>query len=518
MRYFLICLISGLYQVSVLCQNINPGQDEIFRMEEVCTIELTMSAADKEELIHGEHPELRIYFPATIHFTNSLIDTIIDSVGVRNRGNTSIDNLKRPLKIDFREFGGVKFFDHKKFNLKPQHNDPSMLREFICLYILRESGVPAAQASFANVYINNEYMGIYLNVEQVDDVFLDKRFNNDIGNLYKCLYQGAPADLRDVESAYDDVRYELKTNEELNDRTKLVELIQFLSNSGSKSFSDDLANHFHVDIYLRYLAVESLLGHWDSPTMLSNNYYLYEDDITNKIVLIPYDLDNTLGIDWLGTDWSEVPFELWGEGNWQTNALSVAVSGIPVLYGRYYQHVVTVLEYVFNEEQLFPLLDTAKNLIDQFIFEDEYYPLDWGFTYDDFDVALESARGNWVNYGVKPYITKRIQIANNELGFVEGFETLYLENPFTGQQPTTLFTSIAEENYEVYPNPCNDYFYINSNRADVIQLYSIDGKLVKSESLNSDRKISVSSMVKGLYILKIFSSNQTVHSEILVID
>ena len=102
MRYFLICLISGLYQVSALCQNINPGQDEIFRMEEVCTIELTMSAADKEELIHGEHPELRIYFPATIHFTNSLIDTIIDSVGVRNRGNTSIDNLKRPLKIDFR--------------------------------------------------------------------------------------------------------------------------------------------------------------------------------------------------------------------------------------------------------------------------------------------------------------------------------------------------------------------------------------------------------------------------------
>ncbi|MBN1597333.1 MAG: CotH kinase family protein [Bacteroidales bacterium] len=511
MRYLFISFIGFLYQGYIVCQNINPEQDEIFRMNEVCTIELTMSAEDKEELIYGENPDLRIYFPASIHFTNSLIDTFIDSVGVRNRGNTSIDNLKRPLKIDFREYGGAKFFDHKKFNLKPEHNDPSMVREFLSLYIFRESGVPAARASYANVYINDEYMGLYLNVEQIDDEFLEKRMNNDDGNLYKCLIQ---ADLWDEEMAYNDIIYELKTNEEINDRIKLVELIRILSDSENQNLPDELANYFHVDMFLRYMAVEALIGHWDSPTMLANNYYLYEDAMTNRTVLIPYDVDNTLGIDWLATDWSEVSFESWGEGNLKTHALSIAVTEIPEFYNRYYKYVVTILEHIFNEEKLFPIIDDAKDLIDEFILEDEYYPLDWEFNYNDFDVALDSAYGGWVMYGVKPYISKRIQIARDELNFVEGFETLYPENPYTGQEPI----SINEESIKIYPNPCNDYFYINSTRADFAELYSVDGKLIRSESLYSNQKVSVSGIVKGLYILKIYSGNQLIHVDRLVVD
>jgi hypothetical protein len=519
-KHILIFALGIGLQLYVIGQNINPGQDEIFKPDEVCKIELTMIDKDKDSLIYSEHPELRIYYPATIHFTNSLIDTIIDSVGVRNRGNTSIDNFKRPIKIDFREFGGAKFYDHKKFNLKTEPNDPSLLREYLGLYVMREAGVPAARASFATVYINGEYMGLYLNIEQIDDEFLDRRFDNDTGNLYKCLYHDVPADLRDESTASDNQRYVIKTNEEINDRSKLVDLINVLADSDNPDFKSELAGIFEIDMFLKYMAVESLLGHWDSPTMLANNYYLYENELSGKTVLIPYDLDNTLGIDWLGADWSEFSFSDWPGGLWQSNALSIAVGRVPEFVERYEQYIVTDIKYLFNEEILFPVLDEMKALISDYIPDDGYYPLDWGFTVDDFNDALTTARGNWIQYGIKPFISKRIEFAGNELGSTEAFESLLEVPPISFEDtPELSVTPQQKIGFTVFPNPVNgNTFHIRIEGGESIEnisLFDVTGRAILLDYSRTGDKTMVihAELTTGIFFLKLNNSTQIIIAE-----
>lgn len=442
-------------------QNVNPNDDSVYRSGEIATLKLTMSAQDKDELIFGSNPQLRNHFPATITFNNSILDTTVENIGVRNRGNTSIDNQKRPLKIDFKEFGGEKLFNYKKFNLKAEGNDPSMVREFLALRLFREVGVPAARASYVKLYVNDEYMGLYLNIEQIDDEFADTRFGSEGGNLYKCLYQGNPAELRDEASAYNNTVYELKTNEDINDRAKLVEFIGLLNNTSKPAFEKELQAMFKLDLFLKYMAMEALLGHWDSPTMLSNNYYLYEDEESGQLVLIPYDLDNILGIDWLGADWATYSFDTWGAGFWQSNALSVAVNQNPEYKLRYQRYVATFIDLLFNEESLFPILDSLKDMIAQAIETDSYYPLDMGYSYSDFTNAYTSNFDTWVDYGVKTFITQRISLAENELSTAEPFETLFPDDPYklvSGIEPTS---QAILKRFDIFPNPLRgDYFYL----------------------------------------------------------
>ena len=75
--------------------------------------------------------------------------------------------------------------------------------------------------SHVKLYINEEYRGLYINVEHVDEEFLKKRFKHDHGNLWKCTYPSDLADLGDDPESYkltpywngEQRIYELKTNE-----------------------------------------------------------------------------------------------------------------------------------------------------------------------------------------------------------------------------------------------------------------------------------------------------------------
>ena len=56
----------------------------------------------------------------------------------------------------------------------------------------QDIGMKSSRASHVTLYINNEYFGLYLSVEHIDDTFISKNFDNDNGNLWKCIW---PADL-----------------------------------------------------------------------------------------------------------------------------------------------------------------------------------------------------------------------------------------------------------------------------------------------------------------------------------
>jgi len=150
-----------------------------------------------------------------------------------------------------------------------------------------------SRANHVRLYINEEYFGLYLNVEHIDEEFVDLRYGSKEGNLYKCLwpadldYLGADPDLYKLE-VFGRPVYQLKTNEDINDYTKLGEFINVLNNA-TTTLPCNLEKVFNVDTYLKYIAFDILTGNWDGPIYNKNNFYLYENPLTeNSSYLLEY--------------------------------------------------------------------------------------------------------------------------------------------------------------------------------------------------------------------------------------
>ncbi len=453
-----LLLVFVTWNSQVFSQNINPSDNEIYRSGEIAYIYVTMDEADKEYLLNPDNLESNEYQPCNVHFVNSQVDEVANNVGIRLRGNTSRYHPKKSFKIDFREFGGPKFHDFKKFNLKAENNDPSMIREHLSLQIFRMMNVPAARSSHVELYINGEYMGLYLNVEQIDDEFVQERFDDDSGNIYKC-YWGAT--LEDDGQVWDNNRFELKTNEALNDRQKLVDLVNVLNEFNQTVFLEEIEQHLDVYSLVRYFAAEAILGHWDGYSYNKNNFYLYEDPSTGLVSFIPYDVDNTFGIDWVNRDWAERDVLDWpkhGEGR----PLVKKVLAQQKYLNYYVREMRSLLENHFNALQLGAILEDYRVLLRPSISRDTYYPQTFGFSVEDFDRSFDqNDLADHLPYGLENYIDKRTETAEDQLSdFVVT----------SASQPIHTF------NY--FPNPVINGEFLISGTANDITVWDSTGRLV----------------------------------------
>ena len=131
----------------------------------------------------------------------------------------------------------------------------------------------------------------------------------------------------------DEPTYRLKTNEDdpaANTYDDLAALIRVINGMGlpsgafgSDSYRDALEQILDVKAFLRWAAANALLGSWDNDSATPANYYIYNSgprDAPKKFLdapyftFIPWDYDNSLGIDYVGTDWAvHRPARLAGE-------------------------------------------------------------------------------------------------------------------------------------------------------------------------------------------------------------
>lgn len=459
-RRFGITTFAFLLAIRLAAQVVNPGVDKIFRPEEVMWIFVTMDPAHKAFLQDPANAWSETYFPATIRLKNTQMDTVLAMpVGIRLRGNTSRYAEKKSFKIDFREFGGPKFFDYKKFNLKANVNDPSLVREVLSLEQYREIGVPAARTHHVRLYMNDEYMGVYLNVEQVDDVFLKMRFGHSGGYMYKCNWG---ANLSSPSQALDEALFESEINKSTDTRAEISQFIATLNATNDADFPAVIENIFEVDRYLRQLAVEALIGHWDGYSYNQNNFYLYFNSVTAKVEFIPYDVDNTWGIDWVGQNWAIYDLNAWYMPS-QARPLTTRILAVPAYFEKYKGYLQELIETTFNHTHIDPLLSQYQTILQFPVSVDTYFPRAFGFTYQNFLNSATSRMNNHVEYGIKPYLDARLQTAQ-------------LQMP-------GIITGIQEKNRSstAYPNPSGfPEFRYTSETADplALKVYRTDGTLV----------------------------------------
>ena len=491
--FFFFCFyISALFSHA---QNadLNPGPDELYREDEVTEIWITISDSNNI-LLHAEENRWRnIYVPAEIVFTNSKLKQVkISNAGLRLRGNTARGHNKRSYKIDFKEFGGEKFESYKKINLKPNVNDPAHIRELISMHMYRLMNVLASRVAPTVVYINEEFKGVYLNIEQIDDEFIDKRFGTEAGFLYKCAYS---ATLEDDGQINDFELYDVKMNEEADTRSELNHFVEILNNSTDEDFKTEIELVFGVDGFLRQMAVEAIIGHWDGYSYLNNNYYLYYNPSSSLFEFIAYDTDNTLGIDWVDRDWGTRDLTHFYRHN-HARPLSSRILEVDEYRDRYYYYLRHLFDTYFTEVYLFPKFDFYKELLKPFVKRDTYFDDSFDFNYSDFLNAFEYESNRQAKYGLK--------------GFVKTRRTTGIP-----MVPEVILGQPSENIFNVYPNPIKDgYFKISGVGFNFksLKLMDLQGREMAFEvNLSSWQLAEIHCYLDpGIYLLKMDHSSQKI--------
>lgn len=419
MKRNIILLIAGLLIATYLhSQPVNPPEGYVFNDSIIPRVDILIDPNDLALIF--ANPESNTEYPATFIFTTPLNSDTLKNIGFRLRGNTSRWSSKKSYKVSFNTFDPEKkFYGLEKMNINGEHNDPSILRAKLCWDMLRFMGVAASRANHVVFYINHKYYGVYLNVEHIDEEFIRSRVGDKQGNLYKCLW---PADLAYIGVNPEKYKFEqngrrtynLKTNKEYDDYYDLAELINIINNSSPDEFTCQIKKSFNVPDFLKIAAADVLTGNWDNYSYLKNNFYLYRNPLTGNFEFIPYDLDNTFGVDWFGIDWANRDIYNWSNSE-EERPLYDRIMAVPEFRDLFSYYLDWLMDNYFNQNQLFSRIDWLHGMIRPFVINDPYYPLDYGYQISDFDNSLDLTIGAHVKWGLKPFILQRSLSARNQL-------------------------------------------------------------------------------------------------------
>lgn len=401
----------------------------LFDLDDLPVITLRITEDDWNQYLTNfdNNPNNGLYVPAA--FTMQKGDGRVyyrDSIGLRPRGNTSRrrpeGNAGEPhnryspnwhhahFGVRFTKYdSGQRFFGMDRIVLKWFNNDPAYCREIYCYDLFRRFGVwSAPRASYCRLYLEivlepegqytaektqRAYFGVYEMIEGIRKGYLDDRRKEGYipdtqGNLWKAAYNSqGQADLFNTDRSRMGVSdeehtycYSLKTNK-TNISAAQNQLVDFIDGmmplpSGSEQLKSWLTEHIDIDLFLRQLAVNVMVGMWDDYWINANNYYFYFDS-NNRFYFIPYDYDNTLGTSYLISDAGTQDLLHWGsrEGDRLLVKKVLSIKDFEDTYKRYIKELAASDE-LFGTEGSKARLYRFRNLIQPYISNDTYEDMD----------------------------------------------------------------------------------------------------------------------------------------------
>ncbi|MEM7163578.1 MAG: CotH kinase family protein [Bacteroidota bacterium] len=412
--YFFLYFLSS----ALNAQHFLPDNGPVFLQDEVARIDMYLPEDSFDLMLSNIDYGSSHEFKADFVYTTSFSQETVSNVGFRLRGNTSLNSGKKSFKISFNTFTeeGL-FYGVEKLNINGEHNDVSIMRTKLNWEILRELGLTGSRTSYVQMYVNDEYRGLYVNVEHIDEEFIRTYKDQEIGNLYKCLY---PSDLNNLGEdpeaykleAWGNRVYDLKTNRGEDDYTRFGAFVYALNTVSDENFECEMRKILNVDDYLKYAAFEVLIGHWDGYIVNKNNFYIYENTRTGLIEYIPYDLDNTYGIDWFNVDWANTEIYNW---DFEFRPLYERMMENEVFRDQFSRYIQEMLDGPFDMANLTARAIEIQSMIGPFVENDNFYSATYGFDSNDFYSAFNQEWGNHIPRSIGSYLEERIESASNDL-------------------------------------------------------------------------------------------------------
>lgn len=353
-------------------------------------------------------------------------------IGCRFKGNSSFqrNGIKKPFKLDFNEYDDdANFLGLKKLNVNNFDLQPDFMREKL-LHDLAGKYVAALRSVYVRLYVNDAFYGLYLAVEQPDKTMMQSRFGpQEDGNLYEGEEQmgGSRPNLTYLganQSSYENV-YLLKTNEEENDFSGLIEFLDVLNNTATAELPAKIEPIADIANWLTGMAVNNLAVNLDSYLGVGAEYYLYDRTLDGRFIHIQWDHNESFGITGDGTPRIANPFEVdpfWlptaatggGPGGGGPGGGGAANNARPLLeklwavdtYKRAYLRILArLLREGFNPETMSARVTQLAGLIREHVMADP----NKAYTAAQFETALNSqvGGGNLTIYGINQFVNQR---------------------------------------------------------------------------------------------------------------
>ena len=212
-------------------------------------------------------------------------------IGIRTKGENSWRPFaqKSSVKLDFNRYDDSpgRFAGMKGLTFNAMNEDYSMMHERVAYKLYREAGVPAARAHHALLYVNDEFYGLFVMLDTVDDVFLARWFNDTTGSMFE-QHDG---DLTD-DYVQNNTYFQLEEGED--DRTALQGVADALESSGPEALAA-AGEYLDWDAFHRYWAAGSVVMNFDAYPFrfAGDDCHLYFDPERGKLVYIPHGVDES---------------------------------------------------------------------------------------------------------------------------------------------------------------------------------------------------------------------------------
>jgi hypothetical protein len=209
----------------------------------------------------------------------------LDGAAVRKKGGLgSLSRLRPSLIVDLdRNVPDQAVHGVSRLTLNNDRSSPSHNRQCMAYEMFARAGLPASRCNLAHVVVNGVDLGTFSNVEPIRKPLLRRLFGDDSGNLYEGREDG------DFTEAGVE-RFEVKTNEAAGDRSDLRAVARALE-ADDESVVSELERVLDLERFRRFWAIETLTGNWDSYSGNTNNFYVYHDPVSDRLVLLPWGTD-----------------------------------------------------------------------------------------------------------------------------------------------------------------------------------------------------------------------------------
>ena len=281
----------------------------------------------------------------------------------------SYDKVGFNLKFD------KKLLGRKSFKLRPDSNDNSKLHSKLCSDIANRLGLPSIQATYARLYMNNEFWGLYVFMDAIKTSWVKQTFNpseKEVTTLYQCKNGGFNFQSN---SAY--------ACENSNDDYPSMDAFKkFVSDANNARNVADLEKIMDVDVFLKYLALEWLIGSFDHFMIYGHNFNWYKRETDGKWVVIYYDYDNTFGTGlssnlWAGKSRNQDGTQFKNNNQYVQYSFADWDKNVPILgklvfqnQNKFKQIVHDVLVQAFNPDTLNPHINELKTFLTPYVKED----------------------------------------------------------------------------------------------------------------------------------------------------
>ena len=411
---------------------IKEGYDYVWDDDVIPEIHITVSLAEWNRLLalYDANSYTTQYVMASAAFVKDGETTVIDSVGLRLKGNTSRRrpegwygqehqrnnadwhhahfglNLRKYVDDDAHTIQGVR-----KLHLKWFKDDPSYVRELFCYKMFRRADVwTAIRADYCRLWVQVEgdnreaYYGVYEMLEPIDKRYIKDRkanFGSTNGYLWKCRNAAAGLNNPNGDIWYDDdtddrhaYTLETQTADFDSARVQLIDFMNKINNLSDNQFYSWIKEATDVDLLLKTYAVNVAVGMWDDYWNNANNYYLYFNGTGlsgYKFFFIPYDYDNTLGTSLrcgVQDDSGRHDPLNWGNDNNRLIARILKFNDFKAKYITYLKQMVDAEYALMDRGSAQARIRTWQQRIEQFVNNDTGE-----------DNAIEDKPASWGNHG-----------------------------------------------------------------------------------------------------------------------